>query len=85
MGRYRAKAVVEAYIWEPGLNLPGIDEVDVAEPAFHNARRLGRFRTLHGKETYVGAGQVVIREVDGEHWYTCDPEVFAASYEAIDE
>ena len=85
MGRYRAKSVVEAYIWQPGLNLPGIEEVDVAEPAFHNARRLGRFVTMHGKQTYVDAGNVVIKEVDGEHWYTCDLEVFAATYEAIEE
>ncbi len=37
--------------------------------------------TIHGQKTYVAAGDWIIAEPDGEHYYPCKDEVFRANYE----
>lgn len=37
--------------------------------------------TIHGQVTAVAPGDWVIREPDGEHYYPCKPDIFAATYE----
>lgn len=41
--------------------------------------------TIHGQETWIEPGDWIIPERDGVHFYPCKPEVFAASYEPVEE
>jgi hypothetical protein len=41
--------------------------------------------TIHGQETTIVAGDWIIPEPDGEHFYPCKPDIFAATHEAIIE
>jgi hypothetical protein len=40
--------------------------------------------TIHGQNAYIVPGDWIIRELDGEHFYPCKPDVFAESYELVD-
>lgn len=82
MAQYRKKPVViEATQWRgPGHELPGV------------LKRVGQYGppdcyyviTIHGQETYIAQGDWIITESDGVHHYPCKPEVFRASYEAVE-
>lgn len=37
--------------------------------------------TIHGQTTLVHDGDWIIPEPDGEHFYPCKPDIFAATYE----
>ena len=37
--------------------------------------------TIHGQETTIVEGDWIIPEPDGEHFYPCKPDIFAATYE----
>lgn len=37
--------------------------------------------TIHGQKAHVHAGDWIVREPDGEHYYPVKPHIFAAKYE----
>lgn len=41
--------------------------------------------TIHGQETDIVEGDWIIPEPDGIHFYPCKPDIFAATYEAVEE
>ncbi len=41
--------------------------------------------TIHDQEVYLQNGDWIIQEPDGEHYYPCKPDIFEATYEAVDE
>lgn len=41
--------------------------------------------TIHGQRTLVSYGDWIITEPDGEHYYPCKPDIFAARYEPLTE
>lgn len=41
--------------------------------------------TMHGDKIPVVPGDWIIREPDGEHYYPCKPDVFAATYEIVEQ
>jgi len=43
----------------------------------------GRVTTIHGQEIQVTIGDWIIDEGDGEHFYSCKPDIFEATYEAV--
>ena len=95
MVQYRKKPVViEAMRW-PGVGLGSIDETMAFEDWFagHNgvARMVGQhlhIKTLedgpNGEAKHVAdAGDWIIRGIKGE-FYPCKPDIFAATYEAVE-
>lgn len=40
--------------------------------------------TIHGERATLAPGDWVIREPDGEHYYPCKPDIFEATYEAVE-
>lgn len=42
--------------------------------------------TMHDNQAvYLESGDWIIPEPDGEHFYPCKPDVFAATYEPVEE
>jgi len=41
--------------------------------------------TIHGQTTRVRDGDWIITEPDGKHFYPCKPDIFAATYEPVEE
>lgn len=41
--------------------------------------------TIHGQITAVAIDDWIIAEPDGEHFYPCKPDIFAATYEPVNE
>ena len=75
--KYRKKPiVVEAEQWFPGQNTPGVQEQWLKGlPTRYYVV------TAHGQRVYLKPGDWVIAELDGEHYYACRPEIFAATYD----
>lgn len=48
-----------------------------------SAKHLGCI-TIHGQKTMVQAGDWIIREPDGIHYYPCKPDIFEATYDPYD-
>lgn len=40
--------------------------------------------TIHNQRAYLANGDWVIAEPDGEHFYPCKPDIFEATYEAVE-
>ncbi len=40
--------------------------------------------TIHDQRCYVVAGDWIIPEPDGVHFYPCKPDIFSATYEAAE-
>ena len=84
MGLYRKKLVViEAVQWFPGMMFRGLccgpcglnDFFGETAPHVHTIHN-------HGNHTvYLEAGDWILPEPDGEHFYPCKPDIFAATYE----
>lgn len=43
----------------------------------------GTVITIHGQKTDAIEGDWIIAEPDGEHFYPCKPDIFAATYEPL--
>jgi hypothetical protein len=77
--KYRKKpVVVDATQWFAAGDHPAVKEVG------------GGFDfdgQVHGKQGWVGihAGDWIIAELDGSGFYPCKPDVFAATYEAVED
>lgn len=41
--------------------------------------------TVHAQRCYIEPGDWILPEPDGEHFYPCKPDIFAATYEAVSE
>lgn len=40
--------------------------------------------TIHDQRCYVSPGDWIIPEPDGVHFYPCKPDIFEATYEAVE-
>lgn len=40
--------------------------------------------TIHDQRCYVVAGDWIIPEPDGVHYYPCKPDIFAKTYDAVE-
>lgn len=40
--------------------------------------------TIHNQKSFLQNGDWIIQEPDGEHYYPCKPDIFEATYEAVD-
>lgn len=79
------QAIVEAYVFDGGRLPRGVRRRSVH---FHRGSRTiysTRFtvRTIHGQDADIVAGDWIMPEPDGEHFYPCKPDVFEATYEAV--
>lgn len=76
-------SVVKAYQWNGILDdslTPGIHrDIQIA-----GVPDLGPYVvTAHLQKVYIKAGDYIIQESDGEHYYPCKAEIFEAKYEAV--
>jgi hypothetical protein len=78
--KFRKKPVIiEAAQWFPGREVPG-----VREQWYKGLPTRYYVVTMHEQRVYLSPGDWVIAEPDGEHFYPCKPEVFAATYEPVE-
>lgn len=73
--------------WPKGVREIAVPkEGEVSGFGFATAAFTGReygVTTIHGQWTKVVDGDWILPEPDGEHFYPCKPEIFAATYEPI--
>lgn len=82
MPKYRKRpVVVEAEQYWPDKPLPKGVHVN----SYQFATSPHYVLTIHGQQAYLKPGDWVIAEPDGEHYYPCKPEIFAATYEPVDD
>jgi hypothetical protein len=80
--KFRKKPIViEAEQFTGNINLEG---------KFTRAIHLSDTRrayvvTIHGDRAYLAVGDWIIPEPDGVHFYPCKPDIFAATYDAVQE
>lgn len=79
MSKFRKKpVVVEAVQWFPGSD-------PESEPfGIYNDAGLYLLPTISG-EAQIAPGDWIIAEMDGSGHYPCKPDIFAATYEPVDE
>jgi hypothetical protein len=96
MAKFKKKLVcVEAYQLTPELLIPILFD-DASYPyglrlssasTYPPIRKIDSFHgtvtTIHGEDTSVTMGDWIIDEGDGEHFYPCKPDIFEATYEAV--
>jgi len=77
--RFRKKPViVEAEQWFPGKDVAGVRfSADESRDPF--------VVTIHNQHAFLRPGDWVITEPDGDHHYPCKPEIFAATYEPVEQ
>ena len=92
MPKCRKKPVViEAEQWFPGRNIKGVTmepcdlpSHDPEWPCNEGAHPV--VHTIHeGQTVRVQAGDWIIPEPDGVHFYPCKPDIFAATYEPVED
>lgn len=94
--RFRKKPVeIEAYqitrellgaVLFDGAKYP--QGLNMTSCSFHKERRqisswFGEVTTIHNQKTKVIEGDWIITEPDGIHHYPCKPDIFEATYEAV--
>ena len=78
MPRFRKKPVViEAVQWNPGIEHPGVF-LDIRTNRFYVI-------TVHEQEAYIVDGDWIIPEPKEGRFYPCKPDIFAATYEPVEE
>ncbi len=87
MPRFRKKPVViEAVQWHQHGDHPSVKPATMSQaaglPGIINWEACGWIQTLEGGHV-VSPGDWIIRGVKGE-LYPCKPDIFAATYEAVD-
>lgn len=84
MAKFRKKPVViEAVQFDGRREIPGVVVSPVLEPTPDNPTGVyGQIKTLEGTMTCI-VGDWIIRGVKGE-LYPCKPDIFAATYDAVD-
>jgi hypothetical protein len=96
MPKFRKKPVViEAEQWFPGKHIAGVENTYVLDPASPAYRidplhaigvthyPMGAIHTLEGV-MFASPGDWIITGVQGEK-YPCKPDIFAATYEAVED
>lgn len=94
--KFRKKpVVVEAHQWiGPDILVPGVMRECgfrgcTFDPSFGvflpNAETRHMVVTAHGQAVYLEPGDWVVPEPDGVHFYPVKPDIFAATYEPVDE
>ena len=81
--------MVEATQWVPGVDAPagqGANPDMLCGCVLFNGKHEPHLHTIHGN-SYVALepGDWIIAEPDGEHYYPCKPDIFEATYDAIEE
>lgn len=80
MPKFRKKpVVVDVEQWFPGKDVAGVHVPSVREEAPSHY-----VITAHGQRAYLAVGDWIIAEPDGRGFYPCKPDIFAATYEALD-
>jgi hypothetical protein len=75
--KYRKKSVVvEAVQFDPAVTQLGVFREKTGRPYVV---------TIHNEEAHIVPGDWIIAEPDGEHFYPCKPDIFAATYEPAEE
>lgn len=85
MAKYRKKPVVidAEQFYADAPYPPGVCRCQVAAGPAHDGRP--HVHTMHaGQPVVLEDGDWIIPEPDGEHFYPCKPDVFAATYEAVE-
>lgn len=81
MARFRKRpaAEVDAVQWFPGKEVAGVHLLSAADNLYY-------VNTAHGWRVYLAPGDWVIREpvLTEELYYSCKPDIFSATYEAVD-
>ena len=81
MSKYRKKPVViEATQWHPGVSVEGVCEGECVGEG-RNIKTAPHIHTLEGGLS-VSDCDWIITGVKGEH-YPCKPDIFEATYEAV--
>ena len=84
MAKFRKKPVVveaEQYrLNRAGTLPPGVHPANVQEETYQPY-----VITAHGQRTPVVEGDWIIAEPDGRGYYPCKPDIFAATYEAMED
>ncbi len=76
MAKYRKKpVVVEAAQYRRGQPFPPGVSLD-EQGSTHVV-------TIHKQKAFLDDGDWVIREPNGENYYPCKPDIFAATYEPV--
>ncbi len=84
MAKYRKKPVViEAVQYvEYGRPVPGMC---LSRSCYSGGNTQPHVHTIHANQVVnLEVGDFVIPEPDGEHFYPCKPDIFAATYEAVE-
>lgn len=80
MAKYRKKPVVIEAEQFLGVDTAAVRGVCVC------GSRPSHLHTIHeGQLVYLEHGDWIIPEPDGEHFYPCKPDIFEATYEAVDD
>jgi len=95
--KYRKRPVViEAEQWWPGKEIRGVfmeteeEAKSVIGGKGHGRMEYPRERlpyviTIHRQRAYLSAGDWVLPEPDGKHFYPCNPRVFETTYEPVED
>lgn len=79
--------VIEAEQFRGFYASPYLAGVELEDNSNNPDPNIERYRfyvtTIHGQKTYVVAGDWIIREPDGVHYYPCKPDVFEVNYEEV--
>ena len=80
MSQFRKKPVVIKAV--QFSNIHGDDPVGVWRRPEDNSPYVV---TIHDQRCYLSPGDWIIPEPDGVHFYPCKPDIFAATYEPVEE
>lgn len=86
--KFRKKPIViEATQWFEGTADRDATLSDkIVKHGYIDFERVGFYVvTIHGDKAPVVDGDWIITEPDGEHFYPCKPDIFANSYEPLDD
>ena len=79
--KYRKRPViVEAQQWRPGLEVSGVNSPMRGD---HGDRHY--VVTAHGQMAFIEPDDWIIAEPDGRGYYPCKPDIFAATYELVQD
>ena len=86
--KFRKKPlIVEAYQWFPQPE----DTDELPQPGVFREVSFGGYGeryyiiTAHGQKAFLDPGDWIVKEPDGVHYYPVKPDIFAETYEAVEE
>ena len=87
MGKYRKKpVVVEAFHFTDETKNMVFNDLGAGPIAdVEDCKPIMRVITIHGEEAIVRLGDWVIKEAVPGKFYPCKPEIFAKTYEPVEE